>query len=145
MPDMEIPPAEQSVNKIVDIQHQIAESHTPQGTTVGKVISPPPDIQIAWNDIILNKERIYIDEYLLAGHKRMAKGQITSGTQDAGHHTHSHEIDNEYTESWILTDTLKAGDLVEVTPMKGDHLVIVKCKLIYLGKGDGYEVAKNAN
>ena len=61
------------------------------------LFSPPPDIQIAWNDIILNKERIYIDEYLLAGHKRMAKGQITSGTQDAEHHTHSHEIDNEYT------------------------------------------------
>ena len=142
---MEIPPAEQSIAKIVDVQHQIAEAHTPQGTTVGKIIAPPPDIQIAWNDIILKKERIYIDEYLLAGHHRMAKGQITSATQDAGHHTHSHDISNDYTESWILTDTLKAGDLVEVTPMKGDQLFIVKCKLKYLGKGDGYEVAKNAN
>ncbi len=134
---MEIPPAEQSVAKILDIQHQIAESHTPHGTTVGKIISPPPDIQIAWNDVILTKEQIYIDEYLLIGHKRTAKGQIQSGTQSAGHHEHSHGISNDYTESWILTDTLKVGDLVEVTPMKGDQLFIVKCKLIYLGKGDG--------
>ena len=144
MPDIEIPPAEQSVSKMIDLQHQIAESHAPQGTTVGKVIAPPPDIKIAWNNIILTKERIYIDEYLLVGHQRTAKGQITSGTQEAGHHVHKHDIDNPYEETWILTDTLKEGDLVEVTPMKGDQLFIVKCKLIYLGKGDGYEVAKNA-
>ena len=132
----EIPPAEQSISKIIELQHQIAEEHTPQGTTVGKIISPPPDIQIAWNNIILTKERIYIDEYLLAGHQRLAKGQITSGTQQAGHHVHSHDIDNQYEETWILTDTLKVGDLVEVTPMKGDQLFIVKCKLIYLGNSN---------
>lgn len=148
---MEIPPAEQSVANLVNLQHSIAKEHTPHGTSIGKIISPPPDIQISWNNIILKKERIYIDEYLLIGHKRMAKGHIISGTQDrAGgtgepsYESHNHDIDNDYTESLILTDTLKVGDLVEVTPMKGDQLFIVKCKLIYLGKGDGYEVAKNA-
>ena len=53
MPDNEIPPAEQSVAKMIDLQHQIAEEHTPHGTSVGKIISPPPDVQIAWNNIIL--------------------------------------------------------------------------------------------
>ena len=147
MPDNEIPPAEQSVAKMVDIQHQIAESHVPHGTSVGKIIAPPPDIQIKWNDVILKKERIYIDEYLLVGHKREAKGNIKSGTQDEDcgcGNKHSHEIANDYTDTIIYTDTLKVGDLVEVTPMKGDQLFIVKCKLIYLGKGDGYEVAKRA-
>ena len=148
---MEIPPAEHSVAKILDIHHQIAEEHTPHGTSIGKIISPPPNIQIAWNDVILTKEQIYIDEYLLIGHKREAKGHIQSATQDraggggyAEFESHNHDIDNDYTETLILTDTLKVGDLVEVTPMKGDQLFIVKCKLIYLGKGDGYEVAKNA-
>ena len=140
----EIPPANQSVAGIVDLQHKIAEEHTPHGTSVGKIIAPPPDIEIAWNDIIIKKERIYIDEYLLIGHMRTAKGVITSHTQEEGHHTHKHDIDDPYTETWILTDTLQVGDLVEVTPMKGDQLFIVKCKLIYLGNGDGYEVAKNA-
>ena len=138
----DIPPAEQSVAKIVDLQHQIAEAHTPPGTSVGKIISPPPDIQIAWNNIIIKKERIYIDEYLLAGHTRTAKGEISTKTQPDGHHVHSHDIDNPYEETWILTDTLKEGDLVEVTPMKGEQLFIVKCKLLYLGKGDGFDVAK---
>lgn len=141
MPGNEIPPAEQSVAKIVDLQHQIAEEHVPHGTSVGKIISPPPDIQIAWNNIVLKKERIYIDEYLLAGHMRTAEGHISSKTQEGGHHVHSHDIDNSYEETWVLTDTLQVGDLVEVTPMKGDQLFIVKCKLIYLGSGDGYDVA----
>lgn len=140
----DIPPASQSVAGMIDLQHQIAEAHTPHGTSVGKIISPPPEIEIAWNNIILKKERIYIDEYLLIGHMRTARGQITSRTQEAGHHVHKHDIDDPYTETWILTDTLKAGDLVEVTPIKGDQLFIVKCKLIYLGNGDGFEVAKNA-
>ena len=144
MLDNEIPPAEQSVANIIDLHHQIAEAHTPQGSSVGKILAPPPDIEIAWNNIILKKDRIYIDEYLLIGHKRTAKGQIVSGTQEAGHHVHKHQIDNPYRETWILTDTLKVGDLVEVTPMKDEQLFIVKCKLIYLGKGDGYEVANKA-
>ena len=151
MPNSEIPPAEQSVAGIIDLQHQIAEAHTPHGTSIGKIISPPPDIEIAWNDIILKKERIYIDEYLLKGHKREAKGHLISATQfRAGgygysqYENHNHDINDDYKETLILTDTLKEGDLVEVTPIKGDQLFIVKCKLIYLGDGDGEEVAKNA-
>ena len=143
MPDNEIPPAEQSITNIVNLQHQIAEEHTPHGTSVGKVIAPPPDIKIAWNNT-----RIYIDEYLLIGHQREAKGHISSKTQpescSCSDKKHSHDIDDDYTDTIIYTDTLKVGDLVEVTPMKGDQLFIVKCKLIYLGKGDGYEVAKRA-
>lgn len=154
MPNTEIPPAAQSVAGMIDLHHQIAESHTPHGTSIGKIISPPPDIEIAWNDIILKKERIYIDEYLLIGHMRMAKGHIISATQFRASPpeivgypefvNHNHDINDDYEETWILTDTLKEGDLVEVTPLKGDQLFIVKCKLIYLGDGDGEEVAKNA-
>lgn len=143
MPDNEIPPAEQSVAKMIDMQHQIAEEHIPHGTSIGKIISPPPDIQIAWNNIILKKDRIYIDEYLLEGHTRLAEGHITSKTQMGGHHVHYHDISDAYEETLILADTLKAGDLVEVSPLKGDQLFIVKCKLVYLGSGDGFEVANN--
>ena len=125
------------------MQHQIAEEHTPQGTTIGKILSPPPDIKIAWNNIILTKERIYIDEYLLEGHQRTVEGEIITETEDDGHHVHSHDINSSYEGNWILTDTLKAGDLVEVTPMKGDQLFIVKCKLVYLGSGDGYAKANS--
>ena len=157
MPNNEIPPAEQSVAKMIDIQHQIAESHTPPGTSIGEIISPPPNIKIAWNNIIIDKKRIYIDEYLLKGHERKAEGRIKSSTQliephkhvyynddgipslteEAGEHLH--DIDDPYTESLIMADTLKIGDLVEVTPLKGEQLFIVKCKLVYLGKTEDEE------
>ena len=142
MPTSDIPPAEQSIANIINTMHNIAGQHTPQGPTVGRIISPPPDIKVAWNSIELTKEQIYIDEYLLAGHTRTAKGQITSGTQEAGHHVHKHDIDNPYEETWILTDTLKAGDLVAVHPLNGDQLFIITAKLIYLGSGDGFEAAQ---
>ena len=138
MANGDIPPAEQSVAKIIDLQHKIAEEHTTAGTSVGVVISPPPDIQIAWNNIILKKERLYIDEYLLSGHRREAKGDIVSKTQIDGHHPHLHDISDPYEATLILTDTLQVGDLVEVTPLKGEQLFIVKCKLIYLGNFSGF-------
>ncbi|MBQ9213407.1 MAG: DUF2577 family protein, partial [Bacteroidales bacterium] len=151
MANGDIPPVEQSIAGIIDLHHQIAEAHTPQGTGIGKIISPPPDIEIAWNDIILKKERIYIDEYLLKGHMREAMGQIMSATQFrmggfmyGQYDLHNHDLNNPFIETLILKDTLKEGDLVEVTPLKGDQLFIVKCKLVYLGRGDGFSIAKNA-
>ncbi len=77
------------------------------------------------------------------GHQRTVEGEISTETEDDGHHVHSHDINSSYEGNWILTDTLKAGDLVEVTPLKGDQLFIVKCKLVYLGSGDGYEKANS--
>ena len=64
MPDNEIPPAEQSVAKMIDLQHQIAEE-TLHGTSVGKIISPPPDIQFAWN--IMNIRKLGLWQILKKG------------------------------------------------------------------------------
>ncbi|MBR1728854.1 MAG: hypothetical protein IJ728_04955 [Selenomonadaceae bacterium] len=50
MPDNEIPPAEQSVANMVDMYHNIAEAHAPHGTSVGKIIAPPPDIEILYKN-----------------------------------------------------------------------------------------------
>lgn len=142
----EIPPAEQSVNSIVETFHGLAASHAPMEAMVGKILSPPPEIQIAWNNIILTKKQVYIAEYLLAGRRREAKGHIKSATQDRGGGTgmaefqsHNHDIDNDYTDDIIYTDTLKVGDFVSVLPIKGGQQFIVTDKLIYLG--DGYEGA----
>ena len=57
-----IPSAEHSVNEMVAIQHDIAEEHVPLLPSVGRVLSPPPDIQVKWNDITLSKEQIYLNE-----------------------------------------------------------------------------------
>ena len=130
----QIPPASQSVNSMVDAIHGIAQSHTPMEAMIGKVISPPPNLQIAWNNIVLTREQLYIDVHLLSGYYREVKGHIKSGTQIAGHHEHTHAIDNDYTETYITTDTLRAGDLVSVLPIKGGQQFIILGRVIYLGE-----------
>ena len=133
MPE-EIPSAEHSAAGIVDAMHNIAAGHAPMQGSLGKVIAPPPDIAILWNGIHLTKEQVYLNEQWLIGHYREARGHIVSGTQPAGHHVHTHGIDNDYTETFIYTDTLKPGDWVSVFPveMEGDQLYMVTEKMVKL-------------
>ena len=72
-----IPPAEQSVNSIVNAIHGIAASHAPVEVSIGQVIAAPPDIKIAWNNIVLEKEQLYIDTFLLKSYGRMSNGDTT--------------------------------------------------------------------
>lgn len=137
MPE-QIPPAEQSVNSMVNSMHNLAASHESMESSVGEILAPPPNIKVKWNNIELTKEQIYIAEYLLAGYKRTGKGNIKSGTQDADcgcGNNHSHGIDNDYTDTIIYTDTLKVGDIVSVVPIKNGQRFLITDKLIDLSKG----------
>lgn len=141
MPE-QIPPAEQSVNSMVNSMHNLAASHESMESSVGEILSPPPNIKVKWNNIELTKEQIYIAEYLLAGYKRTGKGHIKSGTQEksggkeyAEFESHDHEIDNDYTDTIIYTDTLKVGDIVSVVPIKNGQRFLITDKMIDLSKG----------
>ena len=133
MPE-EIPSAEHSAAGIVDLFHGIADGHSAMQGSLGRIVAPPPDIDIMWNGIHLTKEQVYLNEQWLIGHRREARGHIVSGTQPAGHHVHTHGIDNDYTEDFIYTDTLKPGDLVTVFPveMEGEQLYMVTAKMVKL-------------
>ncbi len=135
----EIPSAENSMQKMLGVMHRVAESHVPTAQSVGIVVQPPPDIIVKWNDIELTKENIYIAEYLLIGYRREARGHLVSATQprsggsgDAAYASHNHDIDNDYTDDIIYTDTLKPGDLVSVLPCAGSQLYIITDKLVKL-------------
>lgn len=130
----QIPSANQSVAAMVDTIHSIAASHEWLGTFIGKVISPPPNLKVAVNNIILEKQQLYIDVFLLRGYYRTSKGTLNSGTQPEGHHVHTHEIANPYTETFITTDTLKAGDYVTVLPLKGAQQFVILGRVVYLGE-----------
>lgn len=126
-----IPSAENSVSKMLALQHEIAEDHTPLLPSVGKVLTPPPDLSVAWNDIILTKEQIYLNEYWLPGHKRHIVGETSfrgGGGGLAMYESHNHPIDND--ETWM--DTLKPGDIVSVYPQKGGQIFIIESKLVKL-------------
>ena len=127
------------MQKVLGIMHDVAESHVPTVQSVGIIVQPPPDIVVKWNNIELTKENIYIAEYLLVGYRREARGHIVSATQnrsggsgDAAYASHNHDIDNDYTDDIIYTDTLKPGDLVSVLPCAGSQLYIITDKLVKL-------------
>ena len=130
----QIPTAQQSVNALVDTIHGIATAHESMEVSIGKVIAPPPNLRVAWNNIILEREQLYIDMFLLRGYYRTSKGTIHSGTQPEGHHVHTHEIANPYTETFITTDTLRAGDLVTVLPIKGGQQFVILGRVVYMGE-----------
>ena len=64
---------------------------------------------------------------MLVGYERTAKGHIVSATQNRGggggyaaFESHNHDIDNDYTDNIVYTDTLKAGDYVSIMPMMSE-------------------------
>ena len=154
---MAIPTAEMSVNSLVNTLHGIATSHTPLSISLGRVISPPPELKVAWNNIVLEKEDLYIDQFLLPNYQRNLKGNEEMPKAEGGIKTstknkqggsgkpryvsHQHKINNsykasikgDYTANAIYTDCgLQAGDLVSLLPIADGQKFIVLGKVIYL-------------
>jgi hypothetical protein len=130
VPD-EIPSAAHSAAMIVNLQHHIADEHKQLTPTVGKVLTPPPNLSVEWNNIVITKEQIYLNEYWLPGHTRHIVGETDfrgGGSGDPAYESHNHPINND--ETW--TDTLKPGDFVSVYPQEGGQLFIIENKLVKL-------------
>ncbi|MCI7544464.1 MAG: DUF2577 domain-containing protein [Megasphaera elsdenii] len=109
---------------LLNLMEQVSRSSNSPDIQIGQILSSPPDIKVRYNGIILTKEELWISHYLLAGYGRTAKGHIVSATQnraggsgDAAYQSHNHDIDNDYTDSIIYTDTLKPGMYVAIMPM----------------------------
>lgn len=131
------------INQLLDVVTGISKRQIPQGAAVGRVVSPPPNIKVAYKDFILDKDDVFIAEYLLIGYERTAKGVIKSETQPrsgggglALFESHTHEINNPYTDNIIYTDTLKPGDLVSIFPIQQiegfSQQYIITDKLVHL-------------
>lgn len=119
-----IPKAEQSMAVMVDQIHGIAQSVLPQAKMIGIVVQAPPELVVRCNNIDITREQIYADDYWLVDHDRKAKGHIVSATQNraggsgmAEYASHNHDINNDYTDTIIMTDTYEVGDLVTVEPI----------------------------
>ena len=109
---------------LLNLMEGISENSNSPSIQIGKILSPPPEIKVLYHGIILTKEELWISRYLLEGYDRTAKGHIKSATQkrgggsgEASYEAHSHEIDNDYTDTVIYTDTLKEGMYVAIMPM----------------------------
>ena len=94
----EIPPAEQSVNAMINTIHNITQSHMPVEIGIGIVVKPPIDIQIAWNNILLGRENLYIDAFLLKKYARFSKGGMAQKNEQG-------KLDVPYAKGDIRTNT----------------------------------------
>ena len=112
-------------SQLLGILNGVAKNNQPETIQIGKVLAPPPNIKVQYKDFILEKEDVWISEYLLIGYERTAKGTIVSETQPrsggggyALFASHTHEINNHYTDNIIYTDTLKPGEYVSIMPIQ---------------------------
>lgn len=114
------------------------------GAGVGIIVSPPPELVVSFNGMDLDKRFLWVDDYWVQGHTRTNKGHIVSETQPsaggggyAEFASHTHTIDNDYTNTQTKTDTWKEGDHVLMLPIldnknKKAEQYIVLCKLVRL-------------
>lgn len=119
---------------LVSLQKKLSAGAALQpGVGIGKVVSPPPNIQISYNGYILTSKYLWIDEYWIPGHTRHMVGSTdytAGGSGDAEYASHAHPIDNDE----ALTDTWRAGDNVLLLPVTGEDgrttkQYVVLCKL----------------
>lgn len=121
------------------------------GSIVGEVLEPYPNLKISIlsGQVILYPEQLYINEMLLVGYEREYEtdgskitmtaqtelalaGVAGSATEPTTGHLHSIILDeNNYQSKGKikLTDTLKKGDLVKLTPTADDQTWFVDYKV----------------
>ena len=116
--------------------NDIPSAAQPMGMRIGVVTSPYPNLVIRVDNIDITNEQIYINDYWKPDHYREAKGHIISETQPrsggggyAEFASHTHAIHNDYTDTIIMTDTLRVGDEVTVFPVYGQEE-----QLYYIGQ-----------
>lgn len=131
-------------SRLLDIVAGVSAGNNNPAIQIGQVLAPPPNIKISYNGIVLEKEELYCNTFLLVGYPRTAKGHIVSATQNRGggsgyaeYESHNHDINNDYTDTIILTDTLKAGDYVALMPLPSSvdntqQQYIILCQIVHL-------------
>lgn len=120
MNSSQIPSASQSMARVVDTMHDIAQSELSCGAQVGIVEMPPPNLVTKMNNIEITSKNVYCSRYLLPGYTRHVVGETSNragGSGEAAYESHNHPIDND--ETW--TDTLKPGTLVLLIPIYGQN------------------------
>lgn len=112
-------------------------STNPPGIKLAEVVAPPPNIVIKMGDLQVDKDNIYIADYLLPGYRRTANQQSEGGiiTHDGGDPTYSpYTVLESLTHSGTitLTDTLKPGDIVAAVPTEDGQTYIILAKVVSL-------------
>lgn len=118
---------------LLNLFTKLSQQSIQKGTRIGTIVSPPPDIRVNCDGMILDKSRLYIDEYWVPGHMRHMVGATSfqsGGSGDAAYESHNHPIDNDEQ----LTDTWAVGDKVQLDPIYSNDDKISGQQFIVHGK-----------
>ena len=91
---------------------------------IGDVISPLPDLQIKTSGIILDRDNLLIDKWLLDRHNESVTYTQGEHTHDSDDGSHSHTGGSHSHASLSYVDELKIGDKV-VMLREGDMFYIL--------------------
>lgn len=105
-----------------------AESNPPT-ISIGKVISPPPEIIIQTNNVQLYKEDILISERLIDYKQDINISCSASGNVSSGGQLQNINIEKQEMQ---FQKILKVGDEVAVLPTSDNQTWIVLCKVVRL-------------
>ena len=113
---------------LVDLHKRMAQTAGYQAEIgIGRIVSPPPELIVSYNGMNIDKRFLWVDEYWIQGHTRTHKGHIVSATQPRGggggyaeFASHTHDINDDYTDTETITDTWKKDDYVLMLPILGN-------------------------
>lgn len=134
---------ENPYSSLINVMQEQGGKHQTPGIKLAKVVSiDDDDIKIEVDDLIIDKDNIYISDYLLKNYKREIKtDNITDLSSDTnsvsiGDNSHKHILTNlsiNQTNTYTL-DTLIVGDLVAVLPMSDKQTYIIVSKVVRYGE-----------
>lgn len=141
-------------SSLIEIFRQEGAKYNSPDLMLGEVLTEMPNLTIKVGGVQLDKDNLYIADYLLEGYKRefkteSVKANISGGTVNGGttsayvseHGSHSHTVNSinitnathkEEGEITLTDTSLKKGDIVALQQLKGTNQFIVYCKLIRL-------------
>lgn len=98
--------------KMLNLMKTKGAESNPPSISIGKVISPPPEIIVQTRDLQLYKDDLYIADSLLTGYSRQVSITNCTGT------------------AVTTTDTIKAGDELAILPTVDNQTWIILCKVV---------------
>lgn len=105
--------------EILGIMTGVSQNNQSPAIQIAIVMSPPPNLTLAYRNFVINNDDIYIADYLLPTYTRHMVGATQNRAGGGGYAeyaSHNHPIDND--ETW--TDTLQTGDKVAVMPVMSE-------------------------
>ena len=132
---------ENPVAGIFKIMQDEGSKLNPPTLSLGKVMTPYPEITIELGDMVLAREELKIADYLAKAYKRKieVKGVLTGktnstsgGSGDAAFSGHLHTISDtaSLVGEMMWTDTLNKGDEVLLLPSPNGNTYYVLCKVM---------------